>query len=259
LRAILSSEGLTLPVKETISAPHAISEDDLREIFPRPAVKEVAFEIRFAPRFRIKEELWRFQDQIANDYPNVSEENFLQPDGRIVTANVFTNSIAQSVIKVSQENFVFAATKYATYESFKAEALRRTKDFSSTFEIGSFQRIGLRYINHIELTSETPFPLLQRYVNVPVRFDRFDTGKITQLLSEFRIRFETHQMTVRGALLQIPIPMRTYVYVLDLDCYAEGRTVSTLQEVVDGFHHAIQVQFLQHVTEEYKQIMRAKS
>lgn len=247
-----------MPVNETFSAPHSISEEDLRELFSRPAVKEVALEIRFAARFRIKEELWRFQDQIANDYPEVSEEKLLQPDGRIVTVNAFTNSVSQSVIKVSQENFVFAATKYASYETFKAEALKRTRDFTDIFEIRNFQRVGLRYINHIELPPESPFSLLQRYVNVPVRFDRFDTQKITQLLSEFRMRFDTHQMTVRGALLQVPTPVNAYVYVLDLDCYTEGRTALKIEEIVDGFHHAIQVQFLQHITEEYKQVMRAK-
>jgi uncharacterized protein (TIGR04255 family) len=248
-----------LPVNETVPTAPAISEDQLREIFPCPAVKEVAFEIRFAPRFRIKEELWRFQDQIANDYPEVSEETLLQPDGRIVSANVFTNGTTQCVIKVSQENFVFAATRYTTYENFKAEALKRARDFAGTFEIGKFQRVGLRYINHIELAAESPFPLLQRYVNVPVVFDRFDTAKITQLLSEFRMRFDTHQMTVRGALLQVPVPEKMYVYVLDLDCYLEGRTPSPLDDVLDNFHHAIQIQFLQHVTEDYKQIMRANS
>ena len=116
----------------------------------------------------------------------------------------------------------------------------------------------MRYINHIELAAEHPFALLNRYVNVPIKFDRFDTKTITQLLSEFRMRFETHQMTIRGALLQVPPPVSIYVYVLDLDCYAEGLNISSLEKIVDGFHDAIQVQFLQHVTEEYKHVMRSK-
>lgn len=211
-----------MPAKETTSLYPVISQNDLDELFPRPAVKEVAFEIRFAPRFRIKEELWKFQDLIANDYPDVSEENLLQPAGRITPSNSFTSPSTQCVIKVSQENFVFAATRYASYEVFKTEALKRTGDFAHVFEISAFQRVGLRYINHIELASSSPFTMLERYVNVPLRFDRFDTRHITQLLSEFRMQFETHQMTVRGALLQIPIPVSAFVYVLDLDCYAEG-------------------------------------
>jgi uncharacterized protein (TIGR04255 family) len=241
---------------------HTIPAGDLAEIFPRPAVKEVAFEVRFAPRFRIKEQMWRYQDIIANDYPVVSHENMLQSDGRVVVAYVFTNPTVGSVIKISESNFAVAVTKYATYENFKAEALARTNAFCRTFELRGFSRVGLRYINHIELAATEPFSLLERYVNVPLRFDRFDKSTITQLLSEFCMRFEAHQMTVRGALLQVPSPVNTYVYVLDLDCYsegnAEGYTEHSLEAKSDAFHNAIQVQFLQHVTDEYKRVMRGK-
>lgn len=250
----------SLPNEAALSA-HAISSRDLAEIFPRPAVKEVAFEIRFAPRFRIKEELWRYQDTIANDYPVVSQENILQPDGRIIVAHVFTDPASGAVIKVSEGNFVVASTKYTAYESFKAEALGRTNAFCRIFELRAFLRIGLRYINHIELVASEPLSLLERYVNVPLRFDRFEKRAITQLLSEFCMRFQAHQMTVRGALLQVPSPVNTYVYVLDLDCYSdghmEGYTEASLETKVDAFHDAVQVQFLQHVTDEYKQVMRA--
>lgn len=249
-------------LNEAALPAHTISEEELTENFARPAVKEVAFEVRFAPRFRIKEQLWRYQDIIANDYTTVTQENILQPDGRLVVAHVFTNPAAESVIKVSEGNFVVASTKYTTYESFKAEALGRTNDFCRTFDLRSFHRVGLRYINHIQLPSSEPLSLLERYVNVPLRFDRLDKRAITQLLSEFCMRFESHQMTVRGALLQIPSPVNTYVYVLDLDCYSEARvegsTEASLEAKVDAFHHAIQIQFLQHITEEYKRVMRDK-
>ena len=124
---------------EATLPPRSISPNELEEIFPRPAIKEIAFEIRFAPRFRIKEQLWRFQDQIVNDYPAVSQENALQPDGRIVTSHVFTNQVAESVVKVSEGNFVVAATKYITYENFKAEALTRTNEFCRLFELARFR------------------------------------------------------------------------------------------------------------------------
>ncbi len=255
--------GNTTLSNEAALSAQAISEEDLKELFARPAVKEVAFEIRFAPRFRIKEQLWRFQDTIAADYPAISGENMLQPDGRIIGVHVFTSPSTQSVIKVSEGNFVVAATKYDTYESFKAEALARSREFCRIFELRAFHRVGLRYINHIELATDNPILLLNRYVNVPLRLDRLDTHAITQLLSEFRMRYETHEMTIRGALLQVPAPVSSYVYVLDLDCYSEGRpdsnTDSSLEARIDAFHHAIQVQFLQHVTEDYKRVMRGKA
>lgn len=237
----------------------AISEEELREIFPHPAVKDVAFEIRFAPRFRINEQLWQFQDSIVNKYDSFSRENSLQADGRIIPVHVFTNNEASTLIKVSESNFVFAATQYITYELFKAEALKCVEEFCGIFNVATCQRVGLRYINHIELPEARPFNVLEHYVNVPLKLDSIDIQTVTQLLSEFRMKYDTHQMTIRGALLQVPPPVSSYVYVLDLDCYAEMQNRIGLESVIDTFHHAIQLQFLQHVTENYKNVMRDKS
>jgi uncharacterized protein (TIGR04255 family) len=241
----------------------AIAQKDLEEIFPRPAIREVAFEIRFSPRLRIREQLWQFQDSIANDYPEASEEQMLIHPDRLTPANVFTNNIDQRAIKISPENFVLSAVKYTTYEEFKSEVISRTEQFCRTYSINKFVRMGLRYINHIELGSEEPVAVLERYVNAPLRFDRFDAGAITQLLTEFRLKFSGYQMTIRGALLQVPAAMvaperqNNHIYVLDLDCYDENISALSLGEVLDRFHEAIQVQFLQHVTEDYKNVMRS--
>ncbi len=253
----LSNEGET-------TAYSSIPAKDLEEIFPRPAVKEVAFEIRFSPRLRIREQLWQFQDLIANDYPDASEDQMLIHPERLTPAHVFSNPAELRSIKISQENFVVSVLRYTTYEEFKELALSRAGEFCKTFSIERFVRVGLRYINHIEVGAQQPLIMLQRYVNAPLRFDRFEASTVTQLLSEFRLRFQKHQMTLRGALLQVPDPGGSYaqpspyIYVLDLDCYAENETLSSLSSLLDVFHEAIQIEFLRHVTEEYKRTMRSE-
>jgi uncharacterized protein (TIGR04255 family) len=232
-----------------------LTEHDLQEIFPSPSVREVAFEIRFAPRLRVAPEVWRIQENLAESYPTVGQEMQPQGDGRLLQAYVFANPDEQRNIKVTQENFLIVFNQYRSFEEFKAEAVRRVKEFADEFNVQSFLRVGLRYVNHIELTAEQGVRDLQRYVNLPIDFERFDPASIEQLLTEFRLAVGEHKITIRGALLRLP--KAGGLFILDLDCFTtEAVNVQALPDLMDEFHHKIQVQFLEHIREEYKQVMR---
>jgi len=147
--------------------------------------------------------------------------------------------------------------RYSTFEDFKAEAVARIKDFSAQFDIGNYQRVGLRYVNHIELPPEDLLGTLQRFVNVPVDLERFDPKRIEQFMTEFRLRTGVSKLTVRGALIQVPASPQQTLYILDLDCYSYGPCPATaLPDLLEGFHREIQIQFLEHIREEYKIMMR---
>lgn len=234
-----------------------VTEKELEEIFKKPAVREVACEVRFAPRLRIVPEVWRIQDKLAEAYPQVGEETVPQADGRLLGTYVFASRSDQRLIKVSQENFLVVFNTYTTFEDFKAEVTKRVQDFAKEFEVRTFHRMGLRYVNHLEIPAADGIRLLQRYVNAPVDFHRFDLESIEQFLTEFRLKAGPHKLTVRGALIQVPTNVQSLLYILDLDCYTIGSRGSTsLSGLLDEFHYYIQVQFLEHVREEYKSIMR---
>jgi uncharacterized protein (TIGR04255 family) len=208
---------------------------------------------------RVVPEIWRVQDRLAETYTEVAEENLPQPDGRILQIYVFSNPSNRRLIKVSQENFVVVFNSYGSFEEFKNEALTRVQEFSDLFEVKTYSRAGLRYVNHIELPAKDGVRLLQKYVNVPVDFDRFDPKTIEQLLTEFRLTAGNHKITVRGALIQLPTKVQQLLYILDLDCFGLGHFESaSLPSLLDEFHHHIQLRFLEHITDEYKSIMRRR-
>jgi uncharacterized protein (TIGR04255 family) len=236
-----------------------VTEQELQEIFPSPSVREVAFELRFAPRLRIAPEVWRIQDSLAESYPTVSQEVQPQADGRLLQPYVFANHEKGRSIKVSQENFVIVFNQYGSFEEFKEEALQRAQAFAREFSIQTFQRVGLRYVNHIELAPDQGVRDLQRYVNLPLDLDRFDPASIEQLLTEFRLNVEEHKITIRGALIRIP-GKAGGLFILDFDCYTLAPVdIDSLSPLMDVFHHRIQIQFLEHIREEYKQIMRGNA
>lgn len=236
----------------------SFTPQELAEVFPRPALREVAFEIRFTPRLRVNAELWKLQDQLADQYPNVGTESVLQPNGVIINVNVFQNPASARVIKVSHENLVIAFTKYTRFEDFKDEVLTQAKRFCSTFNIHALTRVGLRYVNDILLASGEPISALLRLVRPFTDFERVDVHHVEQFLSEVRLRHKDHLVTLRGVLLA-PLDDGRRIYVLDIDCHSGAPQIAaTITEVLDRYHDTAQRFFLDHITEEYKDVMRGR-
>jgi uncharacterized protein (TIGR04255 family) len=234
-------------------ATRIITAEELEEVFPESPLREVDFEIRFSPRLRVPAEIWQLQDKLVSDYPEVGKESTLQPGG-VVDVSVFQNRSDHRVIKVSHENFVIAFTRYVRFRDFKAEVLKQTELFCSTFGIDAFTRIGLRYVNEIMLPTPERSSLLA-YLRPVIAFDHFPLDTIDQFVAELRARYQDHSVTLRSALL--PDLLRTYI--LDIDCHS-NRSISLRDypALLDRFHDSAQRLFLDHVTEEYKQTMRGK-
>jgi uncharacterized protein (TIGR04255 family) len=167
----------------------------LNEVFPNPPLREVDFEIRFSPRLKVSAELFRFQELIVADYPQVGSESQLRPDA-IVPFTVFSNASDGRIIKVSQQSLVVSFMKYDHFEGFKDELLRRTEEFNQLFGIQSFTRMGLRYVNEIKLRGSGPDETA-RYVKPFLDFDRFAALSARQLFAEIRFSKDDHEATVR--------------------------------------------------------------
>ncbi len=228
------------------------TKKELDEVFPHPPLREVAFEIRFTPRLRVHAEIWRLQDQLVATYPDVSSESSILSNGAVLEVNVFQDTTGSRVIKVSSQNYVIAFSRYTCFEDFKDEVAGRAEQFCSTFGITSFTRLGLRYVNEVVLPTAEPASLI-RYVRPFATFDRFPLDRIEQFATEFRSQYQNHLVTVRGVLL--PGVLRTYV--LDIDCYTESsRSAADFQSLLDDFHGSAQQIFLDHITDDYKAVMR---
>jgi uncharacterized protein (TIGR04255 family) len=237
----------------------SINQEALDEVFLHPPIREVAFEIRFAPRLRVNAELWRIQEELVREYPVVGMETVLQSNGSALGVNIFQNADAARAIKVSQENFVVAYTKYTRFEDFKEEVLLRTKQFCLKFDVSELARVGLRYVNNIVIPRTAKSPDLLRYIRPVLDFERVSIDNIDQFVTELRIRQKDHLITLRGVLLT-PLEDGRRVYVLDIDCHSRSQhRADDIPQLLDSYHESAQLFFLDHVTEEYKNLMRGKT
>ncbi len=235
-------------------AARDISDAELKEVFPANPIREVDFEIRFTPRLRIDAEMWRFQEELVQDYPDVGRETAILPNGTTLNVTVFQNPRAARVIKVSSHNMALAFSSYANFEEFKDEVQRRTANFCGTFEVSSLTRIGLRYVNEIPLPTQSP-ESITRYVTPLVEFDRIPLNSVQQFAMQVVASHNDHMILVRTAMLAGPI--RTYI--LDIDAYTEVvNSASEVPLLMERFHDSAQRVFLEHVTDEYREVMRGK-
>src|SRR5438105_3058720 len=114
------------------------STGEMDEVFPSSPIREVAFEMRFSPRLRVNAELWKLQEQLVDEYPSVTTEaRSSLATGAVVPSNSFGNPNTGRIITVTQHNLIIGFTKYARFEDFKAEVLRRVDQFCTTFEVNT--------------------------------------------------------------------------------------------------------------------------
>ncbi len=60
-------------------ATRSFTKFEIDEEFPANPIREVDFEIRFTPRLRVPPELWRFQEDLEAEYPDVGLETASAP------------------------------------------------------------------------------------------------------------------------------------------------------------------------------------
>jgi uncharacterized protein (TIGR04255 family) len=123
--------------------------------------------------------MWRFQESVVAEYPDVGLESALLPNGATLSVTVFQNLGKARLIKVSPQNMALAFSAYANFEDFKEEVLKRSREFCDIFGVSSLTRVGLRYVNEIPLPTQQA-ESMTKYVNPLVEFDRIPLGSVQQ-------------------------------------------------------------------------------
>ena len=79
--------------------------------------------------------MWRFQEDLETEYPEVGLETALLPNGATVSVTVFQNQHKARVIKASPQNMALAFSVYSNFEDFKEEVLKRSARFCEIFNV----------------------------------------------------------------------------------------------------------------------------
>lgn len=231
------------------------SPDLLSEVFPYPAVKEVAFEIRFDPHLKIVRLLPDFQDRVREECPTVSLNEAVNIEGELVPATSFRSLDGSKTVRITLKSFGLWVSKYESFESLKLFLHRNLLIFQELVPIPLFRRAGLRYINSIDVSAEHNGYSVPDYVHPLVDLSRFRPTELLGFAGEVRLRRELLDLTIRGGFLR-QAAEGALIYVLDLDASREELNGNEIETFLEHAHAAIQQEFLGSVTERQLARMR---
>lgn len=237
-----------------------IDQAALDEVFPNNPLKQVAFEVRYPFSLRVQRDICGVQELVVRDYPvfQVDEVEFIKDSP--ARLHTFESQDRTQMLRVSEDRFIVVFTKYENFETFKSEALKRTEEFTTQFGITRYQRVGLRYVNNIEVPKEQNAYQVSKVVNPYFDIKRATRDGPMRFQLELTMKKHPCLVTLRTAFGGKPPDQPNAVYLLDLDAYVLSDTaISDLGKLIDGLHDQIQVEFLNHITDDYKKVMRGQS
>ncbi|HLA78146.1 MAG TPA: TIGR04255 family protein [Vicinamibacteria bacterium] len=153
---------------------------------------------------------------------------------------------------------------YQTYELVKAEFLAVLDRVAELFPGAQPSRVGLRYVNTIELTEANPAdwsaylaPQLLALFQFPPEADR---PALSRVFHNLELALETFNLRYRFGMHNpdYPARIRQKVFVLDLDAYTQSAVDKRdIGPLLDDFHATIQSHFEQSITDTLRGIMNA--
>ncbi len=170
----------------------------------------------------------------------------------------------EKYLRILPQAFFVVYKDYEKFENLQNEFLTIVKNFFGFFEQAQPSRLGLRYINQLDLAGSTPLDW-RDHINgellglfsyaieeaVPSRiFHNFET-----VFSDFNLRF---QFGVHNP--DYPAPIRRRAFVLDYDAYFQGLLEpKDIPECLDKYHIAIQKVFERSITGKLREVMNESS
>lgn len=228
------------------------------KIFPNPPLKEATFEVRFNPLLKIERDLARFQESITAQYPLLGKEPVMT-DGGPRDTFLFNTEDKKKTMRVSVGSFALSVVDYKGFEPFRNEITEKAELFCRCYEIQDFKRVGLRYINNIEVEAFGEVFNFSEFVHPLIDVNRVSPREIRRLAMEITVQKDIGFLTIRTGLMPLPLPLahtKKAVYVLDFDFYTEQpQTLSQVPSLLQGFHDHIEREFLGQITKSLVALM----
>lgn len=251
----------------------------IEEVFTKPTVKEVAFEIRFPNLFYIESKIGDLQVKIMEKFPEsklLLHRQFVLADtgidGKLQTPPDLGDSGAVNKIwsfksgtgvevLVRNNALSILSKKHKTYNNPSSDEKFRdmiefvVTNFVNVMAIPVIKRIGLRYID------ECPIPNMnntefQKWYNTTFPLNRFNLSNATEMTFTTIVKKGAYNLRFSEALKE---ENGSYILVLDFDGSAEEIKPAQYLSVTDALHTIISDEYFLSIKEPVLGFMRQKS
>lgn len=167
-------------------------------------------------------------------------------------------------LTIGRQDVLVQHTTYQTYELVKGDFLRILDRVAELFEGVQSSRVGLRYVNTIELAEANPTdwsaylaPQLLSLFQFPPEAER---TALSRVFHNIELAFDAFNLRYRFGMHNpdYPARIRQKVFVLDLDAYTQSAVdLRGVGRLLDDFHATIQQYFEQSITDLLRSLMNA--
>lgn len=230
---------------------------DIHVTFPSPVelARLESFHEAIREHYPVKQARVRWHGQVRLEQDAVQQAVKREPDGFM-----FKSSDGQRVVQVRRDGFTFNRLKpYQTWETFRDEASSHWEQYRDTFRPNAVTRLGLRYINRIELP--IPFNDFREFVKTaPDIADGMPQG-ISALFMRLEIPEDKRGlMAILTETMEQPTDEgRRLPLIFDIDVVSSQTFEPTSLAIFDTFEQMREYKneiFFASVTERAKEMFR---
>jgi uncharacterized protein (TIGR04255 family) len=167
----------------------------------------------------------------------------------------------KKMLRISPDSFFISYNKYETFDKLRAEFDSFKNCFFNLFKEAQPSRLGLRYINQIDLTNGNPFDWhdfldsnLLNLLNYKV-----DGAKPSRIFHNYEVVFpDEYNLRFNFGLHNpdYPSPLRKRIFTLDYDAYYKGlMEPKNITDFLDSYHSSIQELFEHNITDKLRKVM----
>ena len=166
-------------------------------------------------------------------------------------------------LRFGPDAFWVKYSRYESYEKLRDEFREVTEAFFSEFDDAQPSRLGMRYINQIEIAGDNPLDWQEQIEDSLLGMFGYivEDGKPTRIFNTYETAFDEFNLRFQFGVFNpdYPAPIRQRQFTLDYDAYFQGALEpSEIEENLDLFHSEIQKLFEKNITAKTREALNEK-
>lgn len=233
---VIARLDLLTPIKSLMQEIHKNISDDIMLSFP---IAE--------PRKKIGKELLISPDELREKRIEEMEWNY-------------HGKIKEKRCAISPDAIILDYKEYTSYETLRDEFIRIVTLFFNNYKNLQGRRLGLRYINEINLGHKNPLNW-QEFINNKMLylFDFFqEPDKLSRVFHNLEFNFGEFNLKYQFGMHNpdYPAKIKRKIFILDLDAYYEGpQNLDEISKSLNDFHSKIQELFEMSITDKLRELL----
>jgi len=251
----------------------------INEVFLRPTVKQVAFQILFPNLFGIENKIGEFQLKIFEKFPDsrlLTRRQVLfadiGPEGKMENIPSFDdtrlgNKIWQFLsankyeLNITNNSLTIISKVHKSYNQGDGEKFRDIIEyvispFITTINPPLINRLGLRYTDYCPIFEKNN-KSFKEYYNTLFPLNKFKIEDSEEILFRGVTKRKKFNLIYMEQLLKAE--EKKWEHIMDFDAFALNLKPSELVSVTDKLHDIISQEYNDRITEKFKEYMRRSS